>query len=439
MSVDFSAAPPAQTALTGKPVDVQTLQETFTLALRSFGTEKGNSQTTTLLEVLRSSPADNVAGADRNQQRRETQLRTDKNDFTQIDRKQLGRAETRSNEMNADYRNRQDRQENLRNGYQDRLERTERRQPPPPPTLSATPVDTAKLTEPLPNANPPLPQQQNVSAVNTSEVAGANSPTLSATVAVPNTVVNVTQANMSMPVNVNTPVSMPMPTAPQPAAPQAFTVFTPSGRWGQQREKSEEDEEEKGERAEENPVKKKQPFAAFEAIRAETTRPVQKNVPRQSKGPAARLEQQHLAETSRERPREVEQNPSETVKTLDELLNTPSQNISTQTKGEPNRPNQTQYLNRIAAACEAAGQFAPIRIKINLDHLGTLTLRFFHKADRLALSFESPSRRSAQFLRDHIDELRTILSKRSVKIVDIEIRWEEPARCPGTREETQEK
>ena len=451
MSIDFSATQPGNTASAGRPVDIQALQETFAAVLRSYGTEKGGSPTTTLLEILRPDPAGSASGEDRNQQRREAQQRADRNDFTQIDRQQLDRAEIRSRDMNTDYRNRLDRQEALRNDYQERTERSELRQLPALQTTSAArPPDITRPNEPLPNMNPLQPQQSHVAAVQVSEVAGANNQSASATIAAPNSPASAASANLLMPVNVNTPAAMP--TAPQPAAPQAFTVFTPSGRFGQPQGKSEEDEEEKEERAEGKPEKKKQPFAALEAIRAETTRPIQRNVPQQPRGPADRSEHRQTGDDPRERlnlrerpnpherPGAAEPKQTQTAKTLDELLNTPSQNIVTQEtvtqatvtqetlvqrKGESNTPNPAQYLHRIAAACEAAGQFAPIRIKLNLDHLGTLTLRFYHKADRLALRFETPTRESAQFLRDNLEEFRIILSKRSVKMMDVEIVWEE--------------
>jgi flagellar hook-length control protein FliK len=109
------------------------------------------------------------------------------------------------------------------------------------------------------------------------------------------------------------------------------------------------------------------------------------------------------------------------VKTLAEFLNTSPQNISAPQKEESNQSNAEQQLNRIAAACEAAAHYAPIRIKLHLEHLGTLTLRFFYNADKLALRFETPSKESARFIQDNLDGLRTILSKRNGKIACAEI------------------
>jgi|GEM_PF-3113933 len=451
MSIDFSATQPGNTVSAGKPVDIQTLQKTFAAVLRSYGTEKGGSPTTVLLEILRPDPAGSASGEDRNQQRRDAQQRADRNDFTQIDRQQLDRAELRSRDMSADYRNRLDRQETLRSDYQKQVERRELRQASVTPTQAAPPLDAARPSEPLPNITPYPPQPSAVAAVPVSEVTGANHPGTPATIAASNSPASAVPAHLLMPVKTNT--SAAMPNAPQPASLQAFTVFTPAGRLGQQQQgKSEEDEEEKEERAEGKPEKKKQPFAALEAIRAETARPIRRNRPQQSNPqpsgrPANGLEHQPVGDPPHEKtnlresphprvqPGETEPNQTRRVKTLDELLSTPSQSIVlqekipqqkvTQQKGESPAPNPTQYLNRIAAACEAAGQFAPIRIKLNLDHLGTLTLRFYHKADRLALRFETPTRESAQFLQSNLEEFRMILSKRSLKMIDVEIMWEE--------------
>jgi len=423
---------PSHSASVSKPTDIQTLQETFAAALRRYGTENNGTQADSLLEILRPAPADNAAGQDRNQQRRETQQQTDKNDFTQIDRKFLNKSELRSGEMRADYQNRLDRQESHQYNHQERAERKKIQQSPPTQlTSAAVPLDTARPSESLPNWN--SPPQRDTSQVNVSEVAAANNQYSSVTVAAPNSPATAGQAGVLMPVKLTMSVASTPLTAPQPATAQTFTVFTPSGQFRRQ-DKSNKDEEEKeeSEQAEEKPVKM-QPFAVLEAFRAETTRPIQKSQhqnrqPRQPMESTGQSAPQQLGntswQTSQHRPKEVEPERTSSVNTLNELLNTSPQNITAQ-KEEPDSPNQTQYLNRIAAACEAAGQFAPIRIKINLDHLGTLTLRFFYKAEKLALRFETPSRETALFLRDNLEELCTLLSKKNVETIDVEIAWEE--------------
>jgi len=421
MSVSFTPSHPANTASVGKSVDVQTLQEAFAVALRNYGMERG-SFTDTMLEVLRAPHANNAAGDDQNQ-RQEHQQQADRNDFTNIDRKQLDRSEIRSSDMNSAYRDRIDRNETLRNDYRERIERSESQQsavqtsPSSPTTPSASSLDVTRPSEPMQTREHSSPQQ------NVPPVVSTNNQPLSANV--PSSVPNIGLANVVMSGG-NVPASMPTPIAPQVVPPQAFTIFTPSGRFGQTQRKTGNKEHEEEESVEGKEPKKQKPFAEFEAIQAEATRQTRQNLSRQSKELIPQPELQQVAEKPREKsrhekPREVEPDQSRNVKTLEEFLNTPAQNVSVQKRGEPDRPNQMQYLNRIAAACEAASYYAPIRIKINLDHLGTLTLRFFHKADKLMLRFETPSRESAQFLRDHLDGLRTILSKRNVKIADIEI------------------
>jgi len=424
MSVDFpassSAPTAAHTASPGKPVDLQTLQEAFAAALRNYGADSGGTSTDTMLEVLRpAANSDNAAGDDRNQQRREQQ-QSDRNDFTDIDRKLLDKSEVRNNEMNSDYRNRVDRHEGLRNDYQERIERNDPQQPAVQTESSnlmpATPtLDVARPNEPLPHRSQPLPQN------NVPGTIGTNSPSLAANVS--GNAAAAGQVNVLMPGG-NLPVSMPNPAAPQTVSPQMFTLFTPSGRFGQhgKANKKENEEDETEESVEGTETTKHQPFAVFEAIQAEAIRQVKQNVSRQPKESSAPSESRQITEKPREKPKEAEPDQARNVKTLDEFLNTSAQSISVPKKGEPNQPNQTQqYLNRIAAAAEAAAHYAPIRIKINLDHWGTLTLRFFYKADKLTLRFETPSKESAQFLHENLDGLRTLLSKRNVKIASAEI------------------
>ena len=424
MIVDFPSSYPLNSdPQTGKPVDVQTLQATFAAILRSYGTEKGGSQTNTLLEIA---PLSNADHGDRNQQRKENQQHVERNDFTQIDRNQLDKSEIRSSEMNSDYQNRTDRNAMLQNDYREKIERSGL-----PPTTSPmnaspsgasafSPVDAARPIESLPTGNR-LPQQNNAAGI-----ANTNSqPSPASTVSVPNNVANMGQTNAVLPGSMNVPTSIPAPITSQPLQPQTFTVFTPSGRLEQSQEQADEEEndEEKPDKKKIN-KKKQSPFAVFEAIRTETARPIQQNHARQQKEPISQAERCTVASPPKEleeKPKEMDPEQVQNVKTVEELLHTVEQNISLPKKGEPNQPDQARYLHRIAAACEAAAHYAPIRMKINLDHLGTLALRFFYKSEKLTLRFETPSYESAQFLRNHLDGLNTILSKRNVKIAHIEI------------------
>ena len=417
MSVDFPTSYPANAASASKPVDNQTLQETFAAVLRRSGTERGGSQTNTLLEILR--PAAESAGENRNQTRRETQQQIAKNDFTQINQKLLNKSEVRSNDMNADDQHRRDRSEALRNDYQERIEqrRTLQQSAPSPASQGTSPPDVArpgmvKPSEVLLNQNHSLLQQ------NASEVAGASVQPLSPGASAPKSTANAMQMNVSPLANINTPTMMPTSAPPPSAPPQTFTIFTPAGRFGQAQKKSEEYEDEKEEKVEEK--KQNHPFAMLEAFRAETTRPIQQKHPQQTKKLPSQPVPQQVAATPREEPKEIEADKNRIIKTLQHLLNSP-QNFSAQKKEETNQPDQARYLKRVAEACEAAARYAPIRIKINLDHLGTMTLRFYHKAGRLALCFETPTRESAEFLRNNLNGLQTLLSKRNVKTMDVEI------------------
>ena len=421
MSIDFPSYP-ARTVSAGKPVDVQTLQEAFVAVLRSYGTEKGGIQTDTMLEVLRpASQADDAGSEDRNQQRHEHQQQANRNDFTQLDRKSLDQSELRQNELDTGYQNRRDQHATLRKDYQEKTEQCESQQTAARAETSApvTPSRNAvQSNEPLPARDHVLPQQQDV-PVNTA----ANIQNLSAGSAAPNTGAVNSVTGMPVPMSVNVPATTPVSTTPQAVLPQAFTVFTASRRFGQNQEQSDEkdSEDEKEETVEENSTKKKTPFAALHAIHTEATRPVRQKSARQLQESPVQSIPTRTAEKPRDKPKEAEPDQAHSVKTLDELLNTPAQNVSASKKGESNQPNQTQYLHRIAAACEAAAQYAPIRIKINLDQLGTLTLRFYHKADKLALRFETPSEESAKFLHEHLGGLKAILSKRNVKIASLDV------------------
>ena len=420
MTVSFPPPQSTNAAPAGKPVDTQTLQNAFAVLLRSYGTERTGTSAQTMLEILQpTSQADNAASDDRNQQRRNQQQHVDRSDFTKIDQKRQNQSEIRSGEIKDHYQDRLDRKDTLRNDYRERIERNA-----PPSAVPAEnfkqeasappPLNVAPTNEPVPNQTHSPPQQKNVS-----EIVGGNTPSLPANVAVPNNAATAVQAGMLMPGR-NVPVSMLA--APQVAGTQAFTLFTPSGRFGQMQNKADEKEGEDEEPVEGNSGKKKQPFAVFEAIHAEAIRSTRKNRSRQPKEPISPAELHRVTEKpTREKPREAEPKQLRSVKTLDEFLNVSGQNVSVAKKGETSQSNQSQYLNRIAAACEAAAQYAPIRMKINLDHLGTLTLRFYYKADKLALRFETPSRESERFIHEHLGGLREILSKRKVNVVDIEI------------------
>ena len=420
MTVDFPPSYPTNTASASKPVDVQTLQETFAALLRSYGTEKGGTQTNTILEVIRPSPSDNSEEKDRNQHRQENQQRTGKTDFTQTDRKLLDKSEMRKGEMSADYQSRSERQEVLRNDHREKVERNDIPIPATQVTTQLSATQSPALFVASPSLSADSAIQSSVPLETSSipkpdaKIVNANNQSLPVNVVLPNSPASNGQPTVAMPMNINAPVSMPSSVAPPSVPPQFFTVFTPSGRFGQLQEKADENEDE--DRDEEKDDKKKTPFAVFESIRLETTRPVKQN-PRHRPKESTTQVQRTLGKTHA-KPKEVESETSQGIKTMDELLNASPQSIAAPKKGEP---DQSQYMKRIAAACEAAAQYAPIRMKINLEHLGTLSLRFSYKADKLALRFETPSKESAQFLRNHLDGLRTILAKRNVAIADIEI------------------
>jgi hypothetical protein len=368
------------------------------------------------LEILRPTPPDEAKEHDRHQQHSE------RNDFTQTDRKLLDKSEIQTDALSADYRNRLDQRDMVQNDYWEKIERCELqpstdRVDTPSLAMSAAPSpDAPRPHNSMPHEQHAPPQQSNVP-----QIAGTNSlPSLMDTTA-PSSIPGSGQVNVGIPMSMNAPASIPTSVVPQAVPSPTFTVFTPSGRLGQPQEKSDEKENEDEEGIEENTDKKTQPFAVFEAVRMETARPIQRNHSRQLKESVFQSNIQQVTGKPPNKLKEAEPEQSQSVKTMADLLEVPVQNVVPQKKREPNQPNQTQYLHRIAAACEAASQYAPIRMKINLDHLGTLTLRFFYKAKKLALRFETPSKESALFVQEHLDGLRTILSARNTTIADIEI------------------
>ena len=417
MAVDFpSSYPAAPVVSAGKPVGVQTLQEAFAAALRHYGTEKSGTSTGTMLEVLRPVPhTDGAPAEDRRQQRHEQQRHIDRNDVANLDQKLLEKSEIRSNNILSEYQDRIDRNGMLQNEYKGRVEQNELQQSAvqasvqSTATPTCTPVDVVSALDPVPNRDYQPPQQNVPAAIDT------NPQPLSANT--PNSLASTGQVTVLLPGG-NVPALSPTPVVPQVVQPQTFTVFTSQGRFGQAQGKTDDKndlEEEDEEFVEGTETKKTQPFAEFETIRS---RPY---ISRHPKAQVAQPGLRQAVEKPRERPTEVEPEQVRNDKALEEFLNASPQDVAMPKKGKANQPNPSQYLNRIAAACEAASHYAPIRIKLNLDHLGTLTLRFYHKADKLTLRFETPSKESAQFVNDHLNGLRTILSKRNVNIAQMEI------------------
>ena len=411
MSALFSTPPPpASPASASKPVDVSTLQIAFAEALRNGTVSTGGTQTNTMLELL--SPADHAQ--DKQQQRREQPQQTRQTDF--VDRKLLDKSEVRQSEIQADYQTRMDRHETIRTNYHEKVERRELQQPVlPASSPRAIAPNNLPLDSPQPTELPP--HRNDVIVSETAHVS--HLPQATAGVAAPNSPAIHTAAGLALPMQTNVPLTLPSATS-QATPPQTFTIFTASGRFGHAQEKSddqEEEKEEKDESTDEKPVKNKTPLALFEAIHMEITRPIKRGPLRQE----PQTTDGQPAETPREKPKESDSPQSEqVVRSLEELLNTPQQ-VLVPKKAESPQKDYTHYLKRVADACEAASHFAPIRIKINLDHLGTLTLRFFYQSDRLTLRFETPTRETAHFLREHLDGFKAILSERNVKLASAEV------------------
>ncbi|MDR3232766.1 MAG: flagellar hook-length control protein FliK [Planctomycetaceae bacterium] len=89
----------------------------------------------------------------------------------------------------------------------------------------------------------------------------------------------------------------------------------------------------------------------------------------------------------------------------------------------PDTPDNNQFLRRITAACEAAVlQNAPIRIKVNLDQLGTLSIQLSRQGSQLSLHFETPSKAAARFVSENLAGLRKILADRNVAVMEVSVK-----------------
>lgn len=83
--------------------------------------------------------------------------------------------------------------------------------------------------------------------------------------------------------------------------------------------------------------------------------------------------------------------------------------------------DRVRLIQRVASACQSgAHQNGTVRVKLNLDRLGSLTVRMTKRSDRLDVRFDAETEIAVRLLRENVDELKTFLSERNVHLDQIE-------------------
>jgi hypothetical protein len=208
-----------------------------------------------------------------------------------------------------------------------------------------------------------------------------------------------------------------------------ITIFSATGHLKKDEEtdkKKDQEDREDEEQAKRKNKKKKQPFEALTILLPEPVRLTQTQY-------AAPTERQ--SHQQKQQPQQTLQPIiSDSVRLAQDAVSTEQQTPQTQQQPVTDSPaspetlleesgtSQEHFVHRVAAACEAAiYQQSPIRMKINLEHLGTLSLRMNPKGNALSLRFEAGSSESATFIGENLDELKLLLRKRNVLLETLEI------------------
>lgn len=392
-------------------------------------------------------------------QERNTEART--RDYSRSERRELDRSEVRQEDLSNEYDHGRERRQDAGKDFTRKIDRAE--------SLAATDAvrDRVPFSEGRADASLPVPAASAVSdhpfsLASTPSTSGADLPGVGA---IPGSFLlagassqfaGPTDAAGAM-TNVAMPV-MPTPVLPNlsgnvstslQAAASVLTIFSASGRVGNKDERDDAVSEKKKEKKERTVSSfGTTVFDAFlETDRKNTT-------------------VDHVRQTESFRVRETEGESSESGKTedaspkerrdgnsLEHLLkdskNEPSENV-VPTSSESARPvsaeggasmveapenpapeeqlDRVRFLQRVAAACQStAHQQGNLRIKVNLDRLGTLTIRSSRQGNKLAVRFETSTEAAAQLLRDHLDELKSLLDEQNVVLDQIDILRSEQA------------
>jgi hypothetical protein len=415
MSIDSATTYPGGNATNGGVRDTNVLNpirydEAFAAAIKAVSSK-------TVLDTIQNlSQTSDKDGNDRNQQRKEHNELADRGGIALDNRKSLDKTELRTAGIDNEYANRNERRTDLRNGHQDKLDRAER----------TSPTVETKITPTVSESVPTLLHLEGIAVDSQNTVVpGAGVVTLQGTISnvspamnpvavSPNVpFANLTGAVLVQPVPPPNSMLKPMPN-PQTSS-QLVSVWTVFGRVGQVKNTA-KDEDEKEEAVEKKKEKKRQPFATFGAVLAETVPPIQ---------PKHRKQQQSSAELEAVTHRiEEHQNKEEERKgtTPADILKSNGQDISVSKEQPKEPPDRTQWMQRVAAACQsAANRSGTIRIKLNLDNLGSLSVKLMSKSNRLSVRFEAASEEAVAFLSESLNELKMILANRNVVLDQVEI------------------
>lgn len=449
---------------------LETLRSTFAGAIFS-SLSRSVSQTDTILQAT-----EPVDSADARQERDKDDRRTRDHyeDRDRLDRRRTDRSEFREEDLRSDYQKRLDRRERNRDDYERKTDRIDAVTAPENKSMSSTlattvPGGAGQTGDRANRAELSLPRI----VARTDTVVASHA---SATGSVPPNVSNTVSAARP---GINA-VSMNGNTAIPAAAAQAFqvsqgavshgqlgaasvlTIFTVSGRMEAERREIEsrnaslDKKKDKKERL--SSSFSTAVFEAFEQVRTgPALRPGEMNdhpesIPIQEvfsdlSGPN---EEKSESESHRESGSEgfslesftklETPEPTQTLpeSTWDEepasvLTNPDPTELIRETgidaaeradlqSSQDEQMDRVRLIQRVAAACQsAANQNGTVRIKLNLDRLGTLTVRITSRENKLSVHFEPTSTVAARLLRDDLESLRSTLLERDLFLESVEI------------------
>ncbi|MDR0522797.1 MAG: hypothetical protein LBH00_13240 [Planctomycetaceae bacterium] len=425
MSIDFpkipesvSPLPLSKSAAESSVLPAQSIQQAFSAALRSRyagqSSTGSESPASALLDIIAAKPQREQEPPHREKQIAENrqqlkQQQAEQTYQTQIDRKLQNQSETRKHDKEAGYERQIERPHRLehKNGAGGTDSGQMQTAANPGKTVQIPLLNDIPIPGILTKKHVPPPQTVSLPVMpqpGSPNLSGGTSGTaVNLSVSLPGSVPSVSAAAFSM---------------PSAADHRIFSLFTLSGKWGpsvENKETESDDSEDEQEETENLQSIKKHPFADLTAIFTENTRPIRRLFSPDS--PPKPPEERKNSELQPEPAPTPNRVPSPVPNTVawESLSVSAGQNPSAaKNDTKTQETDRQQYLQRIAAACEHAVRNAPVRMKINLDHLGTLSLRFFTKAKRLEMAFDPENEAAADFLRQNLKELQAVLAEQEV-------------------------
>jgi hypothetical protein len=429
--------------------NLEALRSAFTEALRNAMVGRNRQSENSATKNAEEQPQ-----KQHHEQSRDWELQTQRRDFTKenkqvLDKRALDKSEIRHSDIEADYAQGIDRQTWA-------VRQPQPTSPPSESTLSAAPpvIPPTSLQATPPNVTPlssspvfvPSTTPLQLSTVVPASYRVANSQQIplnaeSETVGVP---VFCPPAGNSSPINTVTVNAL--------SAVSAMTIFTITGKFGQIKN---EDKDEKRNSAYEKKKDRKTAISLFNQIAFETTQNQEQNirslrdVQQQPDQQPESAENQNFSvqhsktdgnNTSKEpdealtdkislkdfldekQPAKEQEEPDEAV--LELLRRMSGDFVQRRELSEPaaKQLDRFQWIQRVTAACKsAANQNGTIRFKLNLDRLGTLTLKITSQSNRLSVRFETASDVAAQMIREDLDELKSVLAEQEIVLESVEV------------------